>query len=126
VRNEFRQPVDLANDANARLAEKAGSALRRRKGHMPDYPLLDQAEQLLAHYPEDTDAHRILRAVIDGARNDNIPEDVMDEAVRLRDQLPNSTISLTIQRIFYGHESALTKESLERWIAATEAERKPD
>ena len=93
---------------------------------MPDYPLLDQAEQLLAHYPEDTDAHRILRAVIDGARNDNIPEDVMDEAVRLRDQLPNSTISLTIQRIFYGHESALTKESLERWIAATEAERKPD
>jgi hypothetical protein len=91
---------------------------------MSNSPLLDQAEQLLSYYPEETDAHRVLRALINGARNEDIPEDVLEEAVALRDNLPNSTISLIIQRICYGHESALTKEGLARWIAATDSERK--
>jgi len=93
-----------------------------------DDELLDQAEDYFRMYladRPDVEAHGLLRSLIDGARTGEIPNDVASAAADFRDRHPNSTLSLMIQKIVTGGSGKLTPDSLMRWIAATNAEKKP-
>ena len=84
--------------------------------------LITQAEQLADQYEPGNEARHVLEAVIAGVRSGAIPDATMEAAMKMRDDLPGSTISLMLQKLITGSKNAITQKSLLQWIEVTERE----